>query len=193
MKDRLRRITRRCAVPLLLIGMPLAAYAENYIVLYQQNSVPSTAAKSIAAAGGTLVASYGQIGVAIATSNSAGFAANMQQVKGVQGVAATSGFGVPVDPGLSAFDAIDTAPDSLNPIPSPGFSDSLTGLQWDMVQIHVPEAHLYNGGNPAIVVGDIDTGLDYTHPDLAANVDDANSVNCVSGAPVPGKVAATLP
>jgi hypothetical protein len=40
------------------------------------------------------------------------------------------------------------------------------------------------------LVGDIDTGLDYTHPDLAANVDDAASVNCLSGAPVPGKVAA---
>ena len=41
-----------------------------------------------------------------------------------------------------------------------------------------------------MLVGDIDTGLDYTHPDLAANVDDAASVNCVSGAPVPGMVAA---
>src|SRR6185436_6171609 len=40
------------------------------------------------------------------------------------------------------------------------------------------------------LVGDIDTGLDYTHPDLAANVDDASSANCVSGAPVQGKVAA---
>src|SRR5262249_6604356 len=32
--------------------------------------------------------------------------------------------------------------------------------------------------------------LDYTHPDLAANVSDANSANCTSGVPVPGKVAA---
>src|SRR5206468_10144761 len=37
---------------------------------------------------------------------------------------------------------------------------------------------------------DIDTGLDYTHPDLAPNVDSANSVNCLTGAPVPGAVAA---
>jgi subtilisin family serine protease len=59
-----------------------------------------------------------------------------------------------------------------------------------MVQIHAPEARAINGGSPSIVVGDIDTGLDYTHPDLAANVDDANSVNCLSGAPVQGKVAA---
>jgi subtilisin family serine protease len=59
-----------------------------------------------------------------------------------------------------------------------------------MDQIHAPEARAINGGDPSVVVGDIDTGLDYTHPDLAANVDDADSVNCVSGVPVPGKVAA---
>jgi subtilisin family serine protease len=59
-----------------------------------------------------------------------------------------------------------------------------------MDQIHAPEARAINGGSPTVVVGDIDTGLDYTHPDLAANVDDASSVNCVSGIPVPGKVAA---
>jgi subtilisin family serine protease len=34
-----------------------------------------------------------------------------------------------------------------------------------------------------VVVGDIDTGLDYTHPDLAANVDFANSVSCIGGVP----------
>jgi subtilisin family serine protease len=52
-----------------------------------------------------------------------------------------------------------------------------------MYQIHVPEAHEINSGSPAVVVGDIDTGLDYAHPDLAANVDFANSVSCVGGVP----------
>src|SRR5207237_6191782 len=35
-----------------------------------------------------------------------------------------------------------------------------------------------------------DTGIDYKHPDLRQNIDDANSVNCLSGTPVPGVVAA---
>jgi subtilisin family serine protease len=52
-----------------------------------------------------------------------------------------------------------------------------------MVQIHTPEANAVSGGSPSIVVGDIDTGVDFTHPDLAANVDFANSVSCISGAP----------
>jgi subtilisin family serine protease len=58
-----------------------------------------------------------------------------------------------------------------------------------MQQIHTPQAHAITGGSPAVLVGDIDTGIDFTHPDLAANIDVANSVNCLSGAPVPGLAA----
>ena len=64
-------------------------------------------------------------------------------------------------------------------------TDTLSGLQWDMVQIHTPQAHAITGGSPTVVVGDIDTGLDFTHPDLAPNYDAANSADCISGAPTP--------
>src|SRR5205823_3865710 len=68
-------------------------------------------------------------------------------------------------------------------------ADSLSPLQWDMRQIHTPEAHAITGGSPAVLVGDIDTGIDFHHPDLRQNIDVANSVNCVSGVPVPGLAA----
>jgi subtilisin family serine protease len=73
---------------------------------------------------------------------------------------------------------LDPAPGT----PAPG-DDPLSGLQWDMSQIHVPEARAVDGGSPSVVVGDIDTGLDYTHPDLAPNVDFADSASCVGGVP----------
>lgn len=80
-----------------------------------------------------------------------------------------------------AFEVVDAA--ALTQTTAGNWGDALSGLQWDMVQIHVPEAHALNSGSPSVVVGDIDTGLDYTHPDLIANVDFANSVSCVGGVP----------
>ena len=49
-----------------------SAFAQNYVVLYKGQSVPANASTAISAAGGKLVYSYGQIGVVIASSDSAG-------------------------------------------------------------------------------------------------------------------------
>src|SRR5437868_3505673 len=62
-------------------------------------------------------------------------------------------------------------------------SDTLSPLQWDMRQIHTPEAHQITGGSPSVLVGDIDTGLDYKHPNLKRNIDFANSASCIGGWP----------
>jgi lantibiotic leader peptide-processing serine protease len=40
-----------------------------------------------------------------------------------------------------------------------------------MRQIKAPHAHAVTGGSPAVLVGDVDTGVDYRHPDLVPNLD----------------------
>ncbi len=167
-------------------GAAGAGASSTYLVLYKKQAVPTDAAASVQKAGGTLVYAYGQIGVVVATSDSSTFASTLAKDSRVDGLSSTVGFATRVDDGALS-DAADTT--IIPGIPAPG-SDSLSGLQWDMNQISAPAARAINGGSPSVVVGDIDTGLDYTHPDLAANVSDANSVNCVSGAPVAGMVAA---
>jgi hypothetical protein len=52
---------------------------------------------------------------------------------------------------------------------------------------HAPDPHAgaraITGRSSSVIVGDIDTGLDYTHPDLAPNVGSAASASCLSGTP----------
>ena len=62
---------------------------------------------------------------------------------------------------------------------------SLSPLQWDMAQIDTPQAHAITGGGRSVLVGDIDSGMDFEHPDLAPNYDAANSADCSSGAAAP--------
>ncbi|HEX6478435.1 MAG TPA: S8 family serine peptidase, partial [Ktedonobacteraceae bacterium] len=176
-------------------GAPVvhAATAQTYIVLYQSQAVPADAASTIAQAGGTLVYSYPQIGVVIASSDNTAFRASLMTDSRIDGVSATSAFATKLNDGTvngeSSTDANGPPPGNLPNSPATD-TDSLSPLQWDMRQIHTPEAHAITGGSPSVLVGDIDTGLDYRHPDLRQNVDDADSVNCLTGTPVPGEVAA---
>jgi subtilisin family serine protease len=146
----------------------------------------SAAATAVSAAGGRVVSSWSPISVVVASSASPTFAQTLRATKGVEGVSATAKFATRLDDGSDAGGASTTA----DAAPTAPTGDTLSGLQWDMDQINAPAAHSVTTGDRSVLVGDIDTGLDYTHPDLAPNVDDAASVNCVSGVPVPGKVAA---
>ena len=178
-----------CAAVLALAVAPAAASAaaEKYLVLYTHESTAASAAADVQRAGGQLIANYSQIGVLVASSSDASFAARMRAATGVDEVAGTSAYGVrPFDD--AAADASGPPPGGLPNAPAAD-ADTFSPLQWDMRQIHAPEAHAITGGSPAVVVGDIDTGLDKDHPDLVQNIDFSRSVSCQSGAPDPNPVA----
>ena len=173
----------------LFSGVPGASAAQTqtatsgstYVVVYNQSAVPADAAGSIARAGGSLVQSYDAIGVAIATSSSAQFRQEVRKDTRVDEAAPTANFGVRLKDRLNeGQDGV--AASSLASTPATD-SDSLSGLQWDMRQIKAPEAHRDHRREPVGAGGDIDTGLDYKHPDLKRNVDFANSASCITGRP----------
>jgi lantibiotic leader peptide-processing serine protease len=56
----------------------------------------------------------------------------------------------------------------LNPI-NPDPASSLAGLMWSYDRIHVPEAQAYTTG-AGVIVGVADTGVDYTHSELAGRL-----------------------
>ena len=128
---------------------------STYVVLYHAGSSTSDAAAAVNAAGGVLVASYTEIGVVIARSSNEGFAAVMKGSGAVDGVVATGSFGVRL-----RDDQPTDGPMSPQ-VMAAGWGDRLSGLQWDMRQINVPQAHAINAGSSSVLVGDLDTASTY--------------------------------
>jgi lantibiotic leader peptide-processing serine protease len=178
------------AVLVLSLAFVSSASADSFVVLYKGNAVPASAKADVQKAGGTFVYGYDAIGVAIARSDSASFAADLAKDNRIEGVSSTARFASKLDEPTASSDGASGPPPGDLPNAPATDADSLSPFQWDMRQIHTPQAHAITGGSPAVVVGDIDTGLDYRHPDLRQNVSDADSANCLSGAPVPGAAAA---
>jgi subtilisin family serine protease len=174
------RLLLLAAVAVAALALAGTANAEKYVVLYKQEAVPADATRTIERAGGIVVASYDAIGVVIAQSDSPSFRDNLLVDNRIEGASGTSRFGVEVAPVEAA--SHDEQPPELPNAPATD-ADTFSSLQWDMRQIHTPEAHAVTGGSPAVVVGDIDTGLDNQHPDLLANIDFSRSASCESGAP----------
>ncbi|WP_262286524.1 S8 family serine peptidase [Micromonospora sp. MA102] len=160
-------------------GLAPAAAAgpdTSYLVLAPQGANTSKAAARVAAAKGTVVASYDQIGVLVVRSTNPDFATQVAGA-GVEAVASTAGLGTALDEGETVeVSAADVAAATDDPTKEP-----LYGQQWDMDMIHVPQAHAVNSGSANVVVGVLDSGISSTHPDLATQIAKDKSTSCIGG------------
>lgn len=157
----------------------------SYVVNLRARHSSSSVQKAIRKAGGTVVEAYDQIGVIVVHASDDDFAGKIRKHRGVESAGATRT--APLSPQTTTQmwaprvlgdaemkAAAEAAGDGQEP---------LQPLQWDLPMIKADEAHKVTLGSPEVTVGVIDTGVDDTHPDLAANFDRAASVNCVSGKP----------
>ena len=152
----------------------MAVGAEStYLVLAPQGQSTAKAEGRVAAAGGTVVASYPQIGVLVARSSAAGFTGAVAGA-GVESVASTDGLGTALEEGETTVAAVTDAPGDPT-------GEPLWGLQWDMAQIDVPEAHAVTTGDSSVVVGVLDSGISSSHPDLATQIAKDKSASCLGG------------
>lgn len=156
-------------------ALATTADAARFVVLYKQQALPAGVKATITGAGGKVIASYPQIGVVIADSKNSSFRTKLLADTRIEGAVSTAAFGLKLKEGLQAPNMVGATSSSVG--------DPLTGLQWDMRQVHAFEAHDVTTGSRSVLVGDLDTGIDPTHPDLAGNVDYANSASCETGAP----------
>ncbi|MFE4669151.1 S8 family serine peptidase [Streptomyces sp. NPDC056716] len=139
--------------------------------------------KAIAAAGGTVVATYAQIGVIVVHSANPDFGPRIRAVRAVESAGATRTAPL-VAAGTTDQGAADylTAAEAakVEAAATPG-SEPLEADQWDLRAIGADKAAEIDPGSSKVTVAVIDTGVDDTHPDLAANFSKSQSANCVGG------------
>jgi subtilisin family serine protease len=166
-----------CLAGAAVTGPAAAAESDTtYLVLAPKGQSTAKAAVRVAAAGGTVVADYGQIGVLVARSANPDFT-NAAAGAGVEAVASTGGLGTP----LQEDEIVEIAGPAAQEATGDPTGEPLWGLQWHMQQIDVAEAHSVTTGSPGIVVGVLDSGISSTHPDLVTQIDKAKSVSCLGG------------
>jgi subtilisin family serine protease len=145
---------------LLVAIAPVSADSESqrYVVVFEE-SIPENAARLVGAAGGELVKTFPQVGIAIATSTSPDFAASLE---GRTGVFAVGGERFLTLPEGEVHADAET--------PDPGVDTGYFGRQWDIRRVGADRAWDITTGSHDTVVAILDTGIAYNHPDLAPNV-----------------------
>jgi lantibiotic leader peptide-processing serine protease len=139
---------------------PAAAQASSsrYVINFASGRIPVNAAALVAAAGGELVRTLPEVGVAVATSANPLFAKNMARSAAVLNVGETLAHALP------SLDAVQITGD---PPPTAAFYEP---YQWSIRRVKADLAWDINTGSHDTVVAVLDTGIAWNHPDLAPNV-----------------------
>ncbi len=175
--------------------------AQDYLVLFSRAGANRAGQAAITRAGGTVTEVNAELGYAYARSRSGGFARLVDahaRGAGVVGVARERAIGsvrrdrqaAPADverlDGGQAFEEATGGRRAADPKPGVAAAsgvrpEPLAARQWDMRQIGATADGSYarSAGSRKVRVGVIDTGIDGTHPDIAANFDKRLSRNFV--------------
>ena len=166
---------------------PYRVTAVEYVVVFKKGVLPAAAERAIRASGGTIVRVNGKIGVATALSRNPGFVSAVGRRAVLAGVARSIpvGYSKPeLQPSrhargaLALREGLATTRDIED--------DPFGHLQWDMKMINAyPDgSYKLQQGDPRVLVGIIDTGIDGSHPDLAPNFSRELSRNFTTDIPL---------
>jgi subtilisin family serine protease len=146
----------------------------DFMILGVGGALPADIDARVEAAGGTIVSSYPELGIAVARESTSGFAARAASIAGVESVTEDRMFEL-LDPNMRVVDFDGVEGDLTEEVASTADNDQLYFLQWAPAAINAPEA--WNAGyrGEGVRVAILDGGLFNLHPDLNGNVDVARS------------------
>jgi subtilisin family serine protease len=157
------------AAPNLTGGPALsAAAAPRHVVKFAEKAVPADFAARVAALGGTVELAHAGAGLAIVAGLSADAAATLGAGAGIAAVIADHWMTLD-QPEVVLDDAAvaDAAASPSDPAAATRFP-----RQWHLRAIGAEKAWAAKRlGSPAVTVAILDTGIDYSHPDLVGRVD----------------------
>jgi lantibiotic leader peptide-processing serine protease len=159
---------------------PPVAGKRTFVVLYKQGASFSTAQAAIRRAGGRIVRENRAVGLATVVAPRRGFAARVRAERALAGAARNSAIGDARDRLHRRHQIERGGEDGLvAAVSEPVAGEPLAALQWDMQMIDATPAGSYavQQGTHDVLVGNIDTGIDGSHPDLAPNFDATLSRN----------------
>jgi lantibiotic leader peptide-processing serine protease len=162
---------------------------REYVVQYRHGVAAADARAAIRSLGGTVVAEISSIGAAKVRTSNPGFVSGAMGSSAIAGVTRNRIIGY-TKPALGGkVDEVESliAAQGVGPAAEPAVdAEPLAGLQWDMAMIHATaeESYAVSTGNPDVLVGIIDTGIDASHPDIAPNFDAELSRNFTTDIPL---------
>jgi subtilisin family serine protease len=166
-------------IALLVAFLPASVSAQAtpkaYLLISATNTLPARLAASVAKAGGVLVRSIPEVGVAVAESADANFKAKASKISGLRSVVPDVNL-----QWISPNEQVELAEDYGNP-PTSGDDDFYFNLQWGHDAVNAPEAWNNDWRGAGVRVAVLDSGIDATHPDLATQVNMELSTSFVPG------------
>jgi subtilisin family serine protease len=181
------------SAPAALAQPQLAGRATEFTVLAAQDRHVSAAEQAVRDAGGTVVHTNTAVGLITASAPASGFLERVSVNRAVFGAARARPIGhAPERAGAPKADEVEkesrhsagnAAPHGGKPAPAPVGADPLDEKLWGLKSVRSDLARTTQPGDKRVKVGIIDTGVDGTHPDIAANFDRADSRNFVRDLP----------
>ncbi len=184
------------AITLALAGFLPTASARTkgplreYVVEYAHGATLAEARAAVRAAGGAVVDELAVIGAAKVVSRNTNFILDAAGQAALAGAARNRIVGYSEPALREKVDAVEaltaTSKASSERVAVTADAEPRADLQWDMAMIDatVEGSYASQPGDPQVLVGIIDTGIDASHPDLDDNVNTSLSRNFTTDIPL---------